>query len=84
MNKYDGFTNSQISRAIDECIHSQRDRDILKDRFIDGLTFEAIAEKYSVHLFLAPKGMYTMRMKQEFLFSVGSLLTAAIVLHGIK
>lgn len=44
MNKYDGFTNSQISKAIDECIHSQRDRDILKDRFIDGLTFEAIGE----------------------------------------
>lgn len=45
MNKHEGYTNSQIRNAIDECIHSQRDRDVLKDRFIDGLTFEKIAEK---------------------------------------
>ena len=39
------YTNSQIAAAIDEHIHSERDRVILKRRFIDGLTFEALAEE---------------------------------------
>ena len=38
------YTNSQISAVIDEHIHNQMHRDILKLRFIDGCTYEAIAE----------------------------------------
>ena len=38
------YSNSQISYLIDEWIHSERDRNILKLRYIDGLTFEKIAE----------------------------------------
>ena len=38
------YTNSQMCKLIDEHIHSAKYRDILKDRFIDGLTFEQIAE----------------------------------------
>lgn len=38
------YSNSQISYLIDEWIHSERDRKILKLRYIDGLTFEKIAE----------------------------------------
>lgn len=37
------YKNSDISHVIDEVIHSARDRRILKFRFIDGLTYEAIA-----------------------------------------
>ena len=42
------YTNSGITAAIDEYFHSERDRAILKDRFIDGLTFEQLAEKHDV------------------------------------
>lgn len=44
------YTNSQIAQIIDEHIHSERDRQILKSRFIDGLTYEKIAEKYDLSL----------------------------------
>ena len=39
------YSNSQANRAIDEYIHSARDREILKKRLIDGLTYERIAEE---------------------------------------
>lgn len=42
------YTNSGIRAAIDEYVHSERDREILKDRFIDGLTFEQLAERHDV------------------------------------
>lgn len=42
------YTNSQIAFLIDEHIHNQRDRDILKSRYIDGLTYERLAEKYDL------------------------------------
>ena len=37
------YRNSEISRVIDDVIHSARDRRVLKLRFIDGLTYEKIA-----------------------------------------
>ena len=39
------YTNSQIQAAINEYIHSFRDRKILSMRLIDGLTYERIAEE---------------------------------------
>lgn len=42
------YTNSDIEKVIDEHIHSERDRYILKSRFIDGLTYEKLAEKYDL------------------------------------
>lgn len=42
------YTNSQINHTIDEYIHSERDRKILKSRYIDGLTYEALSEKYDL------------------------------------
>lgn len=41
-----GYANSQIAFLIDEYIHSQRDRAILKRRFIDGIHFEPLAEEF--------------------------------------
>lgn len=38
-------TNTQISAAIDEWIHSERDRRILKLRLIDGLTYMQISDR---------------------------------------
>ena len=42
------YTNSQISNIIDEYIHSERDRAILKRRLIDGICFEPLAEEFDM------------------------------------
>ena len=41
------YTNSQISDAIGEHIHDAKHRDILKDRLIDGMVYDDLAEKYN-------------------------------------
>lgn len=42
------YTNSEITLAINEYIHSARDRDILKRRLIDGICFEPLAEEFDM------------------------------------
>jgi len=42
------YTNSQIRQLIDEYIHSERDRAILKRRLIDGICFEPLAEEFDL------------------------------------
>jgi hypothetical protein len=42
------YTNSQISHIIDEYIHSERDRAILKRRLIDGICYEPLAEEFDM------------------------------------
>lgn len=44
MTDLTNITNSQISSVISEYIHSERDRGILLDRYVNGYTFERIAE----------------------------------------
>lgn len=46
--KFEDISNSELSELIDEWIHSERDRMIMKSRLIDGLTFEALAEKHDM------------------------------------
>ena len=41
----DNISNSDISRLIDEWIHSERDRKILKRRLIDGICYEPLADE---------------------------------------
>jgi len=40
------YTNSDMTKLIDEYVHSERDRAILKRRLIDGITYEALAEEF--------------------------------------
>lgn len=42
------YCNSEICGLIDEHIHSERDRAILKRRFIDGICYEPLAEEFSL------------------------------------
>ena len=42
------YTNSQISGLIAEHIHNKRNREVLLSRFVDGLTFERLSEKYDL------------------------------------
>ena len=42
------YTNSQIREIISEYIHSERDRNILCRRLIDGIPFEKLAEEFDI------------------------------------
>lgn len=42
------YANSEIEFAIDEYIHSERDRAILKRRLIDGTYFEPLADEFGM------------------------------------
>lgn len=42
------YTNSQMTVLIDEHIHSERDRRLLKRRLIDGICFEPLAEEFDI------------------------------------
>ena len=46
-NRFD-IANSEIDSLIDQWIRSERDRAILKDRLINGMTFERLAEKHDM------------------------------------
>ena len=50
-HKIPDMTYSEIENAINERIvgkNAQRDREVLKGRLLDGLTFEALAEKHDL------------------------------------
>ena len=40
------YTNSQIIELINEHIHSERDRAILKRRLVDGICYDKLAEEF--------------------------------------
>lgn len=42
------YSNSLIREAIDEYIHSERDRAILKRRLVDGICFEPLADEFQM------------------------------------
>lgn len=42
------YTNSQICALIDEHIHNERDRRILKRRLVDGICYEPLAEEFDM------------------------------------
>ena len=44
MQHYITLTNSELAEMISEHIHSERDRQIMRMKLIDGLTYEKIAE----------------------------------------
>lgn len=41
------YTNSEIAGLIDEYIHNERHRAMLKRRLIDGVLFEPLAEEFN-------------------------------------
>ena len=44
MQNYITLTNSELAEMIGENIHSERNRQIMKMKLIDGYTYEKIAE----------------------------------------
>ena len=58
------YSNSDIDHYIDEYIHSERNRRILKRKLIDGITYEALAEEFDLSVTsvkkIVLKGMDTL------------------------
>lgn len=50
MSKFDNFglSRSEWERLIDEWIFSERDRKLLKRRYLDCITYEALAEEFDL------------------------------------
>ena len=42
------YSNSEITRVINEYIHHERNRKILLRRYIDGITLETLAEEFDL------------------------------------
>lgn len=45
---YDDISNSQLVAVIDEWVHGERDRAIMKRRLIDCICFEPLAEEFEM------------------------------------
>ncbi len=41
-------SNTEIINLIDEYIHSERDRKIMKRRLVDGICYEPLAEEFDI------------------------------------
>lgn len=48
MKKGYNYTNTALKVAINERIHSKRDRAVMFDRYANGLTYEQLADKYDI------------------------------------
>lgn len=52
------YKNSEIEKIIDEYIHNQRNRALLKRRYIDGVTLEKLAEEFDLSVRQAKNIIY--------------------------
>lgn len=59
------MTNDDIRNRIDQHIHSERDRRILKRKLIDGITFEALAEEEQ----MSTRGVQYIVYRHKTIFS---------------
>lgn len=46
--KYDELSNSELANLINEWVRGERNREMLKDRLINGMMYEPLAEKYNL------------------------------------
>lgn len=48
VEELESVSNFEISSLIDEWIHSERDRKILKRRLLDGVIYDKLAEEFDL------------------------------------
>ena len=61
--RHDDYSNTKLQHAIDEWIHSERDRKIMKRRLIDGICFEPLAEEFDMSVTQIKRIVYKHEMK---------------------
>jgi len=64
-NPFEDKANSEILTLINEYIHSERDRNLLKDRLINGYTFERLGELHDLSEVQAKRIVYKQTEKLE-------------------
>lgn len=47
-HRFEDYSRSTVSAAIDELIFNERDRAILKRRLLDGICYEPLAEEFGL------------------------------------
>lgn len=52
------YSNLEVTAIIDDYIHSERDRSILKRRLIDGICYEPLAEEFDLSVRQIKKIVY--------------------------
>ncbi len=57
------ITNSEIIHVIDEYIHNEKYRAVLKSRFVDGLSYERLSEKHDISVRQAKRIVYKYELK---------------------
>ena len=57
------YTNSEMENAIDEVIHKERDRAILKRRLCDGICYEPLAEEFDLSVCQVKTIVYKAQQK---------------------
>lgn len=45
---FDDLSCSEIKFLIDEWVHNERNREILKRKWLDGITYERLAEEFDL------------------------------------
>lgn len=56
------YTNSQVTQVINEHVHSERDRNIMIDRLVNGMCYEPLAEKYDLSVTQVKRIIYKLQM----------------------
>ena len=59
MNRFNNIPNNQLIEIIENWIKSERDRNLMKRRLIDGISLERLAEEFE----LSPKQAYRITNK---------------------
>lgn len=62
------LSRDRLERLIDQYIHKDRDRNILKRRWFDGITFEPLAEEFEL----------SVRRVKDIVYSSEKILTKYI------
>ena len=57
------YSNFDVARAIDEFVHNATYREILKDHYINGLTFKELEDKYGYSLSQTKRIIYKNEKK---------------------
>ena len=60
---FDDYLNSEIRGLIDEVIHSERDRELMKRKLCDDIYFEPLAEEFNISVQQA-KSIYARCMEK--------------------
>lgn len=65
------YTNSRVEQIIEEYVHNQRDRSLMKRRLIDGICFEPLAEEFSLSVSQVKRIVYKHEKKIFYLLDKG-------------